>query len=94
MVLAITVWDIFEFYYHGNVEVYEIFPGVMGVAKVKKGVEELSRKHKRIWYLRCRYWEHDPEDVLLKLLRDSLKLKNLWRLPGVDLYLFSTEDGK
>jgi len=94
VVLAITVWNIFEFYYHGDVAVYKIFPDVMGMAKVRKRVEELSEEHKRIWYLRCRYWEHDPGDLLLKVLRNSLKLEKLWKLPGVNLYLFSTEGGK
>ena len=61
----------------------------MGREKVREKILELSRNYRRIWYLRCRNWEHDPEDILLRELDDSMYLKKLWQLPGVNLYMFS-----
>jgi len=88
IILLITVNDVFKFYYRGKVPVVVMYPKTSGAEGVKRKIERLSGEYRRVWYIRCRSWDWDPDDVLLTELRNRFTEEETWEFPGVNLYLF------
>ena len=91
LIIATTVHAVFEHYYRGPNAVVAVFPVVIGRDALEKKEVEYVRTHARVWYVRSRTWDRDPEDLLLKTLPEHGKVVGSWQLSGVLLNLYDTE---
>jgi hypothetical protein len=90
MLLSINSHGVIEHYYDGRNPILELNPEWLGLEATGERVERCFSEHERIWYLRCRHWDTDPEDMLLATLRARASVAGRWRFPGVELFLFET----
>jgi uncharacterized membrane protein len=90
MLLSINSAGVVEHYYGGGNPVQELNPKWFGVEAMEERVERSLAENERIWYLRCRHWDTDPDDLLLALLESRASVTGRWSFPGVELYLFVT----
>jgi len=88
MLLSINSHGVIEHYYEGMNPVLELNPEWLGLEATEERVERCFSEHERIWYLRCRHWDTDPEDLLLATLGARASVAGRWRFPGVELFLF------
>jgi len=88
MLLSINSHGVIEHYYDGRNLVLELNPEWLGAEATEDRVERCLSEHGRIWYVRCRHWDTDPEDLLLASLRSRGSMAGRWRFPGVELFLF------
>jgi len=91
IVVAVNSIGVIEHYYEGGNRLLELSPKRIGAEATHGRVERLLAAGNRIWYLRCRHWDTDPDDLLLGALRARSSALGAWRFPGVDLYLFGIE---
>ena len=88
LIVVPTVWYVFSHYYRGSSETETISPVDLGGEEVDKRLASYFEEHPRIWYLRCRPWAGDPDDVLLKAFSRHGALVGSWERPGVLLNLY------
>jgi hypothetical protein len=88
LMLVPNVAQTFEHYYRGGNEVQIIYPVELGKQRIDELIESYFEVHPRIWYLRSRYWDKDPGDILLKSLPEQGRLAGSWELQGVLLNLY------
>jgi uncharacterized membrane protein len=88
LVLVLTVRATFDYYYRGPNDTMTLYPRVMGRTRTEERLDGIFAKHDRIWYLRCRPWDADPDDLLLALLRKHADETHIRDLPGIEIYLF------
>lgn len=91
LLLAINSRAVIDHYYKGGNTLLELNPRELGAQATGDRVDLLLSERDRIWYLRCRQWDSDPEDLLLSTLRSRASIKRRWRFPGVELFLFEIE---
>ena len=88
MLLSINSHGVIEHYYDGPNLAMELNPEWLGAEATEEKVERCLAEQGRIWYMRCRHWDTDPEDLLLSALSARARMAGSWRFPGVELYLF------
>ena len=86
--LVPNVAQTFEHYYRGENAVQIIYPVELGKQRIDELIQSYFEVHPRIWYLRSRYWDKDPGDILLKSLPEQGRLAGSWELQGVLLNLY------
>jgi uncharacterized membrane protein len=91
MLLSINSTGVVEHYYDGRNPILELYPKRFGAEGTVERVERVLAEHDRVWYLRCRHWDTDPDDLLLLSLESSAPIADRWSFPGVDLFLFVAE---
>ncbi len=82
----------FMHYYKGINEVVTLYPSAMTSDRVGEEISKLSATGNRIWYIRCRNWSVDPEDLILLFLSDNSKSLLVKEMPGIRVYLFERAD--
>ena len=90
ILLAINSRAVIEHYYRGANKVLELNPRQLGGDETGIRAERALSENGRIWYIRCRHWDTDPDDLLLSSLEASASMTGRWRFPGVELYLFTS----
>ena len=88
LMLVPNVAQTFEHYYRGENAVQIIYPVELGKQRIDELIHSYFEVHPRIWYLRSRYWDKDPGDILLKSLPEQGRLAGSWELQGVLLNLY------
>ncbi len=88
LIIAPSVFHTVRYYYDGPNEVVVLFPRDLGADEVYRRGERLMREHGRVWYIRCRHWGSDPEDLLVASLSAEAAAVESWNLSGVVVYLF------
>jgi len=91
VVLILTVGDVFRFYYRGDLPIKLLYPKSAGADNIKSRITLLKEEYRRAWYIRCRNWDWDPDDVILESLMERFRLERSWSLPGINLYLFTLQ---
>ncbi|MGD1047480.1 MAG: glycosyltransferase family 39 protein [Candidatus Krumholzibacteriaceae bacterium] len=88
IVLAPGVEEVFAHYYKGSNATPFIEPARLGEKGVDAAIAGYFASHARIWHLRSRNWDRDPEDILAgALLRRGAPVGS-WKLAGVVLTLY------
>lgn len=75
-------------YYTGTNEIAFLLPALIGEDEAGVRIRNYLASGGRIWYLRCRPWDFDPQDVLLDALGREGRDLGTWELPGIRLKLF------
>jgi 4-amino-4-deoxy-L-arabinose transferase-like glycosyltransferase len=88
LVVVPTVHEVFRHYYEGRGEIRVIYPADLGREGLDERVAGAFAEHHRIWYVRSRHWDKDPEDLLPAALSAHGKLAHTWEFPGVLLMLY------
>lgn len=88
LVLVPNVAQTFEHYYRGENAVEIIYPVELGKNRIEELIHSYFEAHPRIWYLRSRNWDKDPDDILLRALPEQGRLAGSWELQGVLLNLY------
>lgn len=88
LVVVPTVHDVFRHYYRGPGEIRLVYPVDLGRERLDGRVAAAFAEHPRIWYVRSRHWERDPDDLLPASLAAAGRLAGTWKYPGVDLILY------
>lgn len=89
LIIAPGVIHTVRHYYDGPAEVIVVYPRDLGADELDRRMRNRVREHGRIWYIRCRHWDTDPEDLLVSALSAATETVETWDLPGVVVYLFS-----
>jgi 4-amino-4-deoxy-L-arabinose transferase-like glycosyltransferase len=88
LILAINSRSVIDHYYRGDNQVREIVPVELGREEIDVGADRHLDRGGRVWYLRCRHWDVDPLDMVLKALeREGITVEEQ-EFPGVRLFLF------
>lgn len=88
MLLSINSIGVIEHYYDGTNSTLELNPKLLGAEGTDERVGRILSEHDRIWYLRCRHWDSDPDDLLLLSLGSAASVTRRWSFPGIELFLF------
>ena len=88
LLIAINSFLVIEHYYDGRNPLLDLNPEWLGMEAIGNRVERCFSDHERIWYVRCRHWDTDPEDLLLTSLDSRADMISRWSFPGVELFLF------
>jgi mannosyltransferase len=88
LIYAPAVEEVFSYYYRGPNTIRFIDPSGLGEARIDEEVIRSFASHPRIWYLRSRSWDKDPDDFLLRSLPEHGENVLKWTAPGVDLNLY------
>jgi len=93
-ILAPTVYRVFQWYYRGSnpVEPYWWSKVDHSLADVTRRLDQLDPARKYAWYVRCRPWHDDPNGWLLASFEENWRSRALFRLPGVEVYLFERKE--
>jgi mannosyltransferase len=94
LILCISSRGVIEHYYDGPNWVKELNPSAFGSGQVEERIEGYLEEHARIWYLRCRPWDTDPDDSLRKILESNGRRVATWAFPGVQVLLFEKPQGR
>lgn len=89
LILAPSVAQIVRFYYEGSNDVTVLFPNDLGEDELDARIERFKQDHGRVWYVRCRHWNTDPDDLLVAVLSTGALSVESWSYPGIVLYLFN-----
>jgi hypothetical protein len=89
LILAPGVEEVFAHYYRGMNRVAFIEPARLGAALVDGEVAKLFASHPRIWYLRARSWDKDPDGILARALPLQGVSAASWEFPGAGLVLYA-----
>lgn len=93
LIIVTTVHQVFEHYYRGPNAVEAVFPINLGRDMLEKKEADYLQAHPRVWYLRSRTWDKDPDDLLLETLPEHGRLVKSWKLSGVLLNLYEAPGG-
>ncbi|HUV36336.1 MAG TPA: glycosyltransferase family 39 protein [Patescibacteria group bacterium] len=88
LIIAPSVVHTVRYYYGGPNEVTVLFPRDLGAAELQRRIERQMQEHGRVWYVRCRHWDTDPDDLLVTAYSAEAEAVESWSLPGVIVYLF------
>jgi hypothetical protein len=88
LIYAPTVEAVFAHYYRGPNTIRFLDPAGLEEARIDEEITRSFASHPRIWYLRSRNWDGDPDDMLLRYLPVQGAIASKWTAPGVDLYLY------
>ncbi|MFA4947921.1 MAG: glycosyltransferase family 39 protein [Candidatus Krumholzibacteriia bacterium] len=88
LIYAPAVEEVFAHYYRGPNTIRFIDPSGLGEARIDEEVTRSFASYPRIWYLRSRSWDRDPDDFLLRALPAHGENALKWTAPGVDLNLY------
>jgi uncharacterized membrane protein len=88
LIYAPAVEEVFAYYYRGPNTIRFCDPSSLGEARLDEEVIRSFSSHQRIWYLRARNWDRDPEDYLLRSLPAHGTIASEWTAPGVNLNLY------
>ena len=91
MLLAVNSSRVIEHYYGGRNRLLLLVPEWIGADSTRAKVGEYTSEYRRIWYLRCRHWDTDPDDTVLSALESMSRADGRWSFPGVELFLFEGE---
>lgn len=83
-----VVHEVFRHYYRGSNEIALFYPDEIGREGTDARVDDLLRAHGRVWYVRCRSWDRDPDDLLLDAFRRRATPAGTWSFPGVLLLAY------
>jgi uncharacterized membrane protein len=88
LIIAPAVEQVFAHYYRGSNTIRFVDPSSLGEAGADAEITRGFASHTRIWYLRSRNWDKDPDDILLRSLPARGEIAHTWTAPGVDLSLY------
>lgn len=88
LILAPSVMQTARYYYRGSNDVTALFPNDLGRVELEARIERFKQDHGRVWYIRCRHWDTDPDDLLVAVLSAGAESMESWNHPGIVLYLF------
>lgn len=88
LIVIPTISEVFERYYEGPNKIMVFFPDVIGREEVVERIDAYLELHGRIWYLKCRNWIVDRDDMMIEILSSRAGLEESWRFPGVVLQLY------
>ncbi len=88
LIVIPTVHEVFRHYYRGSNGIRVIYPADLGRERLGERLEEAFAGHPRIWYVRSRNWDKDPDDLLPAALAECGRRAGSWELPGVHLFLY------
>jgi mannosyltransferase len=89
LIIAPAVEEVFAHYYSGSNRVEYIEPADLGVEGLDGAIDASFLAHSRIWYVRSRSWDKDPEGLMLRVLPEKGALADSWAFAGVDLELYA-----
>ncbi|UCF05969.1 MAG: glycosyltransferase family 39 protein, partial [bacterium] len=90
VILAPTVRHTVAYYYSGQNEVAFFIPKLLGEDEIRERIRwYFEGGGGRVWYLRCRHWDIDPEDVLPGVLDSEGRLLAQWERPGIVILLYA-----
>ena len=88
LILAINSISVIEHYYRGVNRTKEIVPVELELEEIDAMADRYLGQMGRVWYLRCRHWDTDPSDRVLRALeREGTRVEEQ-DYPGVRLFLF------
>ena len=93
LIIAPAVEEVFAHYYAGSNTITYIEPADLGAVRVDETIAACFAAHSRIWYLRSRGWDKDPEGILRRVLPERGALAGSWVFAGVDLELYGRRPG-
>jgi uncharacterized membrane protein len=88
LIFAPGVEEVFTHYYPGSNRIEFIEPASLGEARVDERIAASFASHSRIWCLRCRSWDKDPENILGEVLRRRGVIEHSRELAGASLTLY------
>jgi uncharacterized membrane protein len=88
LIIAPAVEEVFAHYYGGANKIKYIDPSALGETRVNEEISRSFDSHRRIWYLRSRNWDKDPDDILLRSFPAHGEIALTWTAPGVTLNLY------
>ena len=85
-ILVPTVREVFEFYYHRDNPVFELWaPQNTPKQTIEKRLDSLFARCDSFWYLRTREWVNDPEGTVLAILLEHGQIEQAIEFNGVKL---------
>ncbi|MCK4237051.1 MAG: glycosyltransferase family 39 protein [Candidatus Krumholzibacteria bacterium] len=88
LVLVPGVVNVFKYYYTGSNKIEAFHTKYVSRERIEDGIKRCAEVYPRIWYVRCRHWDNDRDDMLLMLLSsEDLKVES-WEFSGVLVNLF------
>ncbi|OQX85252.1 MAG: hypothetical protein B6D63_02690 [Candidatus Latescibacteria bacterium 4484_7] len=87
LVLVLTVGEVFDYYFKGAATYKYVSARSKSEEKLKKLLDRYMSDYRRIWYVRCRYWDNDPENRLLAYMSSHRHASSVWHMAGIDLFL-------
>jgi mannosyltransferase len=88
LIIVPTVRLVFSHYYRGSNVIKAVIPVELGAGGLHERLAGYFDAHPRIWYVRCRHWDTDPDDVLLEALSAQGTVVGSWKLPGILINLY------
>jgi hypothetical protein len=88
-ILAPSVLHATNHYYTGKNEVVFLSPHYHDADELRARIGRMTANGGRVWYLRSRHWDTDPEDMILHTLEETVPGVRRWNLTGIALFLFS-----
>jgi uncharacterized membrane protein len=92
LIICISSRSVIEHYYSGPNRVKELNPSFFSSSDIEERVERYLEEHAGVWYVLCRPWDTDPEDILRKTLESRGRCVGAWSFPGIRLLLFEKSD--
>jgi uncharacterized membrane protein len=86
-ILAPSVQQIIQYYYTGSNYVPTVYPRYLDAETVTERLYSLKEEYGRIWYVRSRHWETDPDDRFIDIISQEREVES-WTFPGVIVFLF------
>ncbi len=83
----------FRHYYNGINEVVDYTPEVDGVEYTSEILSGYLNKYERVWYLQCRQWGIDMDEVIFNILSTQDVDIESWEFPGIRLFLCNSKPG-
>jgi 4-amino-4-deoxy-L-arabinose transferase-like glycosyltransferase len=92
VILAPTVYRVFEHYYRGENPLTNIQgQALAGPDQVGARLQSLEPSRRYLWYVRSRPWHGDPKGLLLAGLESKYQTSAVFELPGVEVRLYDRE---
>lgn len=92
VILAPTVYRVFDHYYRGDSPVHNFPAPMLGAGEqVRARLQELSPGRRYLWYVRSRPWHGDPRGVLVETLDSRYHADAIFQVPGVEVRLYDRQ---
>lgn len=88
LILAPAVEEVFAHYYRGANTIRYIDPSELGAVRTGEEIVRRFESNQRIWHVRSRGWDKDPDDVLLRALPAGGDSVFRWAGAGADATLY------
>lgn len=88
LILAPGMEPVVRWYYRGDRPVESIYAPGLDRQRLEQRLDRMTEGRRRVWYLRCRPWDTDPEGHVRGYLFRTMRPAGFWDFPGVRVYLF------